>query len=68
MENLQEYIDGRLEEAYLATCRCYELDLEKINSINDCKKILKFLCNLTLQPTPNGVVYTGFEEVEQYFK
>lgn len=68
MENLREYIDARIEEAYLKTCRCYELDLEKINSVDDCKKILKFLCDLTIKHTPEGVSYNGFEEVEQYFK
>lgn len=68
MENLKEYIDKRIEEAYLETCRLYELDLEKINSIDDCKKILKFLCSLILKPTPEEVSYNGFEEVEQYFK
>lgn len=68
MENLKEYIDKRIEEAYLEPCRFYELDLEKMNSIDDCKKILKFLCSLTLKPTPEGVSYNGFEEVEQYFK
>lgn len=41
MENLKEYIDTRIEEAYLETCRFYKLDLEKINSIEDCKKNLK---------------------------
>ena len=68
MENLKEYIDTRIEETYLETCRFYKLDLEKINSIEDCKKILKFLCDLTLKPTPENVSYNGFEEVEQYFK
>lgn len=80
MENLKEsidreyesidrkYIDGKLEEVYLKTCRFYELDLEKINSIDDCKKILKFLCSLTLKPLPRDITYSGFEEVEQYFK
>ena len=68
MENLKEYIDVRIEEAYLKTYRFYELDLEKINSIDDCKKILKFLCGLTLKPMPKDVSYSGFEEVEQYFK
>ena len=41
MENLKENIDTRIEEAYLETCRFYKLDLEKIKSIEDCKKNLK---------------------------
>ena len=57
-----------VEEAYLETCRFYELDLEKINSIDDCKRILKFLCSITLKPMPEELSYNGFEEVEQYFK
>ena len=68
MENLKEYIDVRIEKAYLKTCRHYELNLEKINSVDDCKKILKFLCDLTIKPMPEGVSYNGFEEVEQYFE
>ena len=68
MENLKAYIDKKLEEAYLETCRFYELDLEKINSIEDCKKVLKFLCRAVLKPLPKDITYNGFEEVEQYFK
>lgn len=68
MENLREYIDKEFEKVYLATCRFYELDLEKINSIEDCKKILKFLCPIILKPMPKDISYNGFEEVEQYFK
>ena len=51
-----------------ATCGYYELNLDKVNSIDDCKKILKFLCDLTIKPTTEGVSYNGFEEVEQYFE
>lgn len=74
MENLRDDIYNPkevreiLEQVYLAGCRHYELNLEKINSIDDCKKILKFLCSLTIKPTPEGVSYNGFEEVEQYFE
>lgn len=68
MENLKEYVDAKIEEAYLKTYRHYELNLEKINSVDDCKKILKFLCDLTIKPTPEDVSYNGFEEVEQYFE
>ena len=68
MENIKEYIDTRINEAYLEICKYYELDLEKIASLEDCKKILKFLCSQTLKPTPKNLSYNGFEEVEQYFK
>lgn len=74
MEDSRDYIyDPRevremLEQVYLASCRHYELNLDKINSIDDCKKILKFLCDLVIKPTPEGVSYNGFEEVEQYFE
>lgn len=74
MEEVRDYIcDPRyvremLEQVYLASCRHYELNLDKINSVDDCKKILKFLCDMTLQPTPEGVSYNGFEEVKQYFE
>lgn len=68
MENLREYINEQIEEVCLETYRFYELDLEKINSLEDCKKILKFLCKITLKPLPEGLGYIGFEEVEKYFK
>ena len=48
--------------------KCYELDLDKVNSIEDCKKILKFLCRHLLKPHPIGWSYNGFEDVEEYFK
>lgn len=73
MEDSRNYIDDPnyvreiLNQVYLAGCRHYELNLEKINSVDDCKKILKFLCDLTIKPTPEGTLYNGFEEVEQYF-
>lgn len=51
-----------------ALCRNYELDLDKINSIDDCKKVLKFLCGLVIKPTSKDVAYKGFEEIERYFK
>lgn len=68
MENLREYIDAKFEEVILESYRNYKLDLEKINSIEDCKKILEFLCKVILTPLPKDVSYSGFEEVEQYFK
>lgn len=45
----------------------YELNLDKINSIDDCKKILKFLCELTIKPLPLDIEYGGFSEVSEYF-
>ena len=47
--------------------KCYELNLDKINSIDDCKKILKFLCELTIKPLPSDIEYVGFDEVSEYF-
>ena len=47
--------------------RQYELNLDKVNSVEDCKKILKFLCGLAIKPLPEGVGYAGFGEVEEYF-
>lgn len=48
--------------------KIYELDLDKIESIDDCKKILQFLCRRVLKPLPNDLEYGGFFEVEEYFK
>ena len=47
--------------------RQYELNLNKVKTVDDCKKILKFLCQLTIKPLPEGVDYGGFEEVSEYF-
>ena len=46
----------------------YELNLDKVNSLEDCKKILKFLCDLSIKPLPEDVSYNGFSEVEEYFE
>lgn len=43
------------------------LDTTKITSVEDCAKVLKFLCQLKLGPIPSGFTYSNFEEVEQYF-
>lgn len=45
-----------------------QLDLDKIENLEDCKKILKFLCDVTIPPLPEGVTYGSFRAVEQYFK
>ena len=47
--------------------RQYELNLDKVNTMDDCKKILKFLCQLIIKPLPEGVEYGGFSEVSDYF-
>lgn len=47
--------------------RQYELNLDKVNSVDDCKKILKFLCELVIKPLPDGFGYGGFSEVNDYF-
>lgn len=43
------------------------LNEDKIETLEDCKKVLNFLCNYVLKPIPEGVEYTGFSEVKQYF-
>lgn len=43
------------------------LNLDKIENLEDCKKILKFLCKLSIKPLPQGIEYGGFSEVEKYF-
>lgn len=47
--------------------RQYKLNLDKVNSVDDCKKILKFLCGLAIKPLPEGIEYNGFPEVSEYF-
>ena len=61
----RDYINERIREAM--KYRSYELNLDKVNSIDDCKKILKFLCEKILEPTPEGIEYNGFDTVREYF-
>lgn len=51
----------------LETYRVHQLNLDKINTVDDCKKILKFLCDRFIKPLPDGVEYGGFSEVKDYF-
>lgn len=55
---------GKLEETAYTK---HTLNIEKVETLEDCKKILKFLCDLGIKPLPNGVEYGGFLEVEKYF-
>ena len=50
------------------TYKCYELNLNKVMTIDDCKKLLQFLCRHTFKPTRGDVEYGGFSEVEEYFE
>lgn len=47
--------------------RSYELNLDKVMTIDDCKKLLRFLCRHTFKPTQTNLTYDGFSEVEEYF-
>lgn len=49
------------------TYKQHILNTDKIESLEDCKEILKFLCGLYIKPLPLGVEYNGFLEVEKYF-
>ena len=55
--------DEQKEQIYVR----HELNVNKIENLEDCKKILKFLCDLSIKPLPNGIEYGGFGEVENYF-
>ena len=46
----------------------YELNLNKVKSLDDCKKILHFLCRHILKPIRGDLTYGGFSEVEEYFE
>lgn len=56
-------INGMEPETY----RQYILNTDKIKTLDDCKKILKFLCDHAIKPLPKRYGYGGFEEVEKYF-
>lgn len=58
-------IDKMFEEEVFMN---HTLNTDKIESLEDCKKILKFLCELSIKPLPKGIVYKGFSEVEKYFE
>lgn len=60
------YINNSYREP--AVYKIYELNLDKVNSLDDYKKILRFLCNLSIKSLPEGITYNGFCEVEEYFK
>lgn len=45
----------------------YQLDIDKINSLEDCKKILQFLSDICLRSVPQGFEYNGFDNVKQYY-
>ena len=64
-KNSQNYNEGIIAtEVY----KHYELNLNKVKSLDDCKKILHFLCRHTLKPIRGDLTYGGFSEVEEYFK
>ena len=49
---------------------CYHqhtLNPDKIKSLDDCIKILSFLCQLTIKPLPEGTDYARFSAVKEYF-
>ena len=53
----------------LSNTRIYytpKLNLDKVKTVDDCKKILKFLCDF-LKPIEEGITYKGFDEVKEYF-
>lgn len=52
-----------MEETYTT----HILNTDKIKDLEDCKKLLKFLCDLSVKPLPRGVEYNGFSEVKEYF-
>lgn len=53
--------------AEITAYKKYQLNLDKINSVNDCKKLIKFLCNLTIKPLPSDCEYNDFDDVREYF-
>lgn len=70
-EHSNQVVDTLLDDDIsnsLETYRCFDLNLDKINSIDDCKKLLNFLCKQVLGPIRSDLVYNGFSEVEDYFK
>lgn len=68
MENTTEPNLSFIVPNSLETYKNYELNLDKIKSMDDCVKVLKFLCGLTIKPLPDGIEYGGFSEVSEYFR
>lgn len=46
----------------------HELNLDAIKDLEDCKRILKFICGIVVRPAPKGTEYHGFDLVKEYFK
>ena len=45
-----------------------ELDLDKIQNLDDVKKILSFLANSIFSTTTKDAIYTEFEVIKKYLK
>lgn len=56
-----------MSENKTETHKQHILNTDKIENLEDCKKILKFLCGLSIKPLPQGIEHGGFLEVEKYF-
>lgn len=46
----------------------HELNPDAIKDLEDCKRILKFICGIVVRPAPKGTEYHGFDLVKEYFK
>ena len=44
-----------------------ELNIKKVTTVYDCARVLKFLCDLVISPTPIDCMMNGFEGVAEYF-
>lgn len=60
-------IDTELIKANHPMYKVHKLNLDSVETLEDCKAVLNFLCELTIKPQPINVEYNGFSKVSKYF-
>lgn len=67
--NSMEQLEVVETRAYIDTKTFYkpQLDLDKVETIDDCKKLIKFIYDNRFRPIHKSTSYAGFEKVEEYF-
>lgn len=63
----QPIIDKELINACNPMYKVHKLNLDSIETLDDCKAVLNFLCELTIKPQPLNAEYNGFSKVSKYF-
>lgn len=64
-----EQLETLETRAYIDTETFYkpQLDLDKVETVDDCKRLIKFIYDNCFLPIHKNTAYAGFEKVEEYF-